>query len=43
MLSLLEQGAATPHVAARIPLTEAGRAMALAESRTVYGKVVLFP
>jgi NADPH2:quinone reductase len=43
VLSLLTQGAITPHVAARIPLAQAGRAMTLAESKTVYGKVVLVP
>jgi NADPH:quinone reductase-like Zn-dependent oxidoreductase len=43
VLSLLADGAIAPHVAARIPLREASRAMALAESRTVYGKVVLVP
>ena len=43
VLSLLAQGAITPHVAARIPLAEASRAMTLAESKTVYGKVVLVP
>jgi len=43
VLSLLAQGAITPHVAARFPLAEASRAMTLAESKTVYGKVVLVP
>lgn len=43
VLALLKEGAVTPHVAARIPLSEAGKAMTLAESRTVYGKVVLVP
>jgi NADPH:quinone reductase-like Zn-dependent oxidoreductase len=43
VLALLTQGAITPHVAARIPLDEASTAMALAESKTVYGKVVLIP
>jgi len=43
VLSLLAQGAITPHVAARIPLAEASRAMTLAESKTAYGKVVLVP
>jgi NADPH2:quinone reductase len=43
VLSLLAEGAIQPQVAARIPLAEAGRTMALAESRTVYGKVVLVP
>jgi NADPH:quinone reductase-like Zn-dependent oxidoreductase len=43
VLALLKDGAITPHVAARIPLREAAKAMTLAESRTVYGKVVLVP
>jgi hypothetical protein len=30
-------------IAARMPLTEVRAAMELAESRTVYGKVVLIP
>ncbi len=43
VLSLLADGSVTPHVAARIPLHDASRAMTLAESRTIYGKVVLVP
>ena len=43
VLSLLADGSLTPHVAARIPLRDASRAMTLAESRTIYGKVVLVP
>jgi NADPH:quinone reductase-like Zn-dependent oxidoreductase len=43
VFSLLAEGAITPHVAARMPLAEAGSAMTLAESRTAYGKVVLVP
>jgi NADPH:quinone reductase-like Zn-dependent oxidoreductase len=43
ILTLLAEGAVTAHVAARIPLSEATRAMALAESRTVLGKVILVP
>jgi NADPH:quinone reductase-like Zn-dependent oxidoreductase len=43
VLSLLAGGSLTPHVAARIPLRDASRAMTLAESRTIYGKVVLVP
>jgi NADPH:quinone reductase-like Zn-dependent oxidoreductase len=43
VLELLADGALAGHVAARIPLEEAGRAMALAESRTVLGKVILTP
>jgi NADPH:quinone reductase-like Zn-dependent oxidoreductase len=43
VFSLLADGAITPHVAARIPLAEAARAMTLAESKTAYGKVILVP
>jgi NADPH2:quinone reductase len=43
VLSLAAQGAIIPQVAARIPISEAGRAMTLAESKTTYGKVVLVP
>jgi NADPH:quinone reductase-like Zn-dependent oxidoreductase len=43
VFSLLAKGAITPHVAARMPLTDAGAAMSLAESKTAYGKVVLVP
>jgi NADPH:quinone reductase-like Zn-dependent oxidoreductase len=43
VLRLLAERALTAHVAARIPLHQASRAMALAESRTVLGKVVLIP
>jgi NADPH:quinone reductase-like Zn-dependent oxidoreductase len=43
VFSLLAKGAITPHVAARMPLTDAGAAMSLAESKTAYGKVVLIP
>ncbi|MEP7090306.1 MAG: medium chain dehydrogenase/reductase family protein [Nocardioidaceae bacterium] len=43
VFALLSDGALTAHVAARLPLTEAGTALALAESRTVLGKVVLLP
>jgi NADPH2:quinone reductase len=43
VLSLLADGALTAHVAACIPLHEANRAMTLAESRTVLGKVILTP
>jgi NADPH:quinone reductase-like Zn-dependent oxidoreductase len=43
VFSLLAEGAITPHVAARMPLAEAGAAMSLAESRTAYGKVILIP
>jgi NADPH:quinone reductase-like Zn-dependent oxidoreductase len=43
VLSLVAAGAIEPHVAARFPLERAGEALALAESRTVRGKVVLVP
>ncbi|MFJ5924033.1 medium chain dehydrogenase/reductase family protein [Kitasatospora sp. NPDC092948] len=41
VLGLLAAGALTPQIAARFPLSEAGAALALAESRTVAGKVVI--
>jgi NADPH:quinone reductase-like Zn-dependent oxidoreductase len=43
VLKLLSEGVITPYVAARFPLSEVARAMELAESRTVMGKVVLIP
>jgi NADPH:quinone reductase-like Zn-dependent oxidoreductase len=43
VLALLADGVLTPQVAARFPLSEAGSALALAESRTVAGKVVIVP
>lgn len=43
MLGLLGDGVITPRIAAEIPLTEAASALALAESRTVAGKVVIVP
>ncbi|MFD9893869.1 medium chain dehydrogenase/reductase family protein [Amycolatopsis sp. NPDC059027] len=43
VLALLAEGVLTPQIAARFPLAEAGAALALAESRTVAGKVVLVP
>ena len=43
VLALLEQGTISARVAARLPLREAAKAMTLAESRTVRGKVVLVP
>jgi NADPH:quinone reductase-like Zn-dependent oxidoreductase len=42
VLRLLADGAITPHVAARIPLRDAGKALAMAESKPD-GKVVLVP
>ena len=41
VLRLVEAGVLTPQIAARIPLSEAAAALALAESRTVLGKVVI--
>ncbi|QTE29003.1 medium chain dehydrogenase/reductase family protein [Pengzhenrongella sicca] len=43
VLGRLAAGTLEPQVAARLPLVEAGRALALAESHTVAGKVVLEP
>ena len=43
VLTLLARGVLTAQVAARFPLSEAGAALALAESRTVAGKVVIVP
>jgi NADPH:quinone reductase-like Zn-dependent oxidoreductase len=40
---LLADGVLTAQVAARFPLSEAGSALAMAESRTVAGKVVIVP
>ena len=43
VLALLADGVLTAPVAARFPLSEAAAALALAESRTVVGKVVIVP
>lgn len=43
VLALLAEGVLTPPIAARLPLTQAAEALRLAESRTVFGKVVLIP
>ncbi|GAA4803409.1 medium chain dehydrogenase/reductase family protein [Streptomyces ziwulingensis] len=43
VLRLVADGVLTPRIAARIPLAEAASALELAESRTVFGKVVLVP
>jgi len=43
VFALLARGEITPQIAARVPLTEAARAVRLAESGTVAGKVVLLP
>ncbi|MFB9991197.1 medium chain dehydrogenase/reductase family protein [Deinococcus oregonensis] len=43
LLSLLEQGAIRPQIAARFSLKDAGAALELAESRTVQGKIVIVP
>ena len=43
VFALLARAEITPQIAARVPLTEAARAVRLAESGTVAGKVVLLP
>jgi NADPH:quinone reductase-like Zn-dependent oxidoreductase len=43
VFQLLAGGVLTPQVAAEFPLAEAASALALAESRTVAGKVILVP
>ena len=43
VLDLLADGTLSAQIAARIPLVEAARALELAESHTVTGKVVLIP
>ena len=43
VLRLLADGALQPQIAARFPLSDATAALALAESRTVAGKVVITP
>jgi len=43
VLELLGSGAIVPQIAARFPLAQAADALALAESRTVAGKVILQP
>jgi NADPH:quinone reductase-like Zn-dependent oxidoreductase len=43
VLRLVADGVLTPQIAARVPLAQAGAALALAESRTVLGKVVIVP
>ncbi|MFE4829253.1 medium chain dehydrogenase/reductase family protein [Streptomyces sp. NPDC056672] len=43
VLRLLAAGVLTPQIAAEIPLADAASALALAESRTVAGKVILVP
>ncbi|MFJ8072895.1 zinc-binding dehydrogenase [Streptomyces sp. NPDC096176] len=43
VLRLVADGSLIPQIAKRIPLTEAASALALAESRTVAGKVVIVP
>lgn len=43
LTSLLARGVLKPQIAANFPLTEIIAAMKLAESRTVYGKVVIVP
>ena len=43
VLALLAAGELTPRIAARIPLAQAGDALALAEARTTAGKILLVP
>jgi NADPH:quinone reductase-like Zn-dependent oxidoreductase len=43
VLQLLADGVLTAQVAAEFPLADAGAALALAESRTVAGKVIIVP
>jgi NADPH2:quinone reductase len=43
VLGLVRAEVLTPQIAARIPLSETSAALALAESRTVLGKVVIVP
>ncbi|MFJ4841524.1 medium chain dehydrogenase/reductase family protein [Streptomyces sp. NPDC088746] len=43
VLRLLADGSLTPQIAARFPLADTASALALAESRTVIGKVVILP
>jgi NADPH2:quinone reductase len=43
VLQLLADGVLTAQIAARFPLSQAASALALAESRTVTGKVVIVP
>lgn len=43
VLHLLETGALQPQIAARFPLSRAGDALRLAETRTIAGKVILTP
>jgi NADPH:quinone reductase-like Zn-dependent oxidoreductase len=43
VLALVADGVLTAQVAAEFPLADAGAALALAESRTVAGKVVIVP
>ncbi len=43
VLRLVADGVLTPQIAAEFPLSEAAAALALAESRTVAGKVIIVP
>ncbi|WP_320781416.1 medium chain dehydrogenase/reductase family protein [Streptomyces sp. CRN 30] len=43
VLRLVAEGVLVPQIAARVPLADAASALALAESRTVAGKVVIVP
>jgi NADPH:quinone reductase-like Zn-dependent oxidoreductase len=43
VLRLVADGAVTPQIAAKLPLSAAASALTLAESRTVAGKIVIVP
>ena len=43
LMGLLANGVLTPPIAARFPLNQIQAAMTLAESRTIYGKIILVP
>ncbi|MFD3377359.1 MULTISPECIES: medium chain dehydrogenase/reductase family protein [unclassified Streptomyces] len=43
VLRLVADGALTPQIAAKIPLSDAASALTLAESRTVAGKIIIVP
>ncbi len=43
LVALLAQGVPKPQIAACLPLEKVAAAMDMAESQTVYGKVILVP
>jgi NADPH:quinone reductase-like Zn-dependent oxidoreductase len=43
VLHMVADGSVTPHIAVRIPLAEASKALSLAGSGTVSGKIVITP